>query len=155
MTGHSLLVFVTLFTTSIWVGGFVTIAVVTRAARRQLTAGEQVRLFREIGRSFGIVGGTALVVALACSAALAADHEWGATRLAGALIAAALVVATGAGVAQARGMTRLRERAVRNPDDDSLPERIRKGAARALGLRAAIGALTIALLFVASILASG
>lgn len=154
MIGHWLVVFAMLFATSVWVGGFVAIAVVTRVARRQLTPADQVAFFRDLGRSFGIVGATALVVALACGTAMASDREWSGTTLAAAIIATALTIATASGVAQARRMTRLRARAVQHPDDDALADRVRRGAARALALRGAIGALTLALLLVGALLAS-
>jgi hypothetical protein len=78
---------------------------------------------------------------------------WGeATTLAGAGIAAVLTIATAAGVTQARRMTRLRERAARDPADDALADLVRRGAACALALRTAIGALTLAVLFVAALL---
>ena len=83
------------------------------------------------------------------------DDAWGeATTLAGAVIAAALTIATAAGVTQARRMTRLRERAAREPDDDAFADLVRRSAARALALRAVIGALTLALLLVAALLLS-
>jgi hypothetical protein len=70
------------------------------------------------------------------------------------VLAVALVLATGAGVVQARGMTRLRQRAVREPGDAALTARIERNARRALVLRALIGALTVALLALGAALAS-
>lgn len=146
------LVFVALLAACVWVGGFVAIVVVTRVARRQLERPAQVAFFRALGRSYGIVGGSALVVALASGAVLLSDRPWDGTALAAAVVAAALVLVTGAGVAQARGMTRLRHRALREPGDAALAARVRRGALWAAILRAAIGTLSLALLALAAVL---
>jgi hypothetical protein len=150
----AVLVFVALFAACVWVGGFVAIAVVARVARRQLERGARVAFFRALGRSYGVVGGIALVVALGCGAALLAGRAWDGTALAAVLVAAALVLVTVAGVAQARGMTRLRRSALRDPDDEALAAHVRAGAVRAAVLRAAIGALSVALLALAAVLAA-
>lgn len=151
---NSVLVFVALLAASVWVGGFVAIAVVARVARRELERGAQVAFFRALGRSYGVVGGGALAVALGCGAALLADRAWDDTALAAVLVAVALVLVTIAGVAQARGMTRLRRSALLHGDDDLLATRVRAGAVRATVLRAAIGALSLALLALAAVLAA-
>jgi hypothetical protein len=70
------------------------------------------------------------------------------------LLALALVMATGAGVLQAHGMTRLRQRAVGEPRDLALAARIERNARRALVLRSLIGALSLALLALGAALAS-
>jgi hypothetical protein len=48
----------------VWVGGFVAVAVVARAARRELDAAARVAFFRSLARSYGKVGGSALAVAM-------------------------------------------------------------------------------------------
>ena len=141
-----MLLFLHLFAVSVWVGGFVTIAVVTRVVRRQLPMPAQVAFFRSLGRGFGVVGGLALGVALLTGGALLSRRGWDAWAAVAVVLAVALVLATGAGVVQARGMTRLRQRAVREPRDAVLTARIERNARRALVLRALIGALTVALL---------
>ena len=141
-----MLLFLHLFAVSVWVGGFVTIAVVTRVVRRQLPIPAQVAFFRSLGRGFGVVGGLALGVALLTGGALLSRRGWDEWAAVAGVLAVALVLATGAGVVQARGMTRLRQRAVREPRDAVLTARIERNARRALVLRALIGALTVALL---------
>lgn len=153
-TASPVLVFVALLGACVWVGGFVAIGVVARIARRQLERPAQVAFFRALGRSFGVVGGSALIVALASGAALLSDRAWGATALAAAVVAVALALVTGAGVAQARGMTRLRQGALREPGDGVLVARVRRGALRAAILRASIGALSLGLLALAAVLAT-
>jgi len=150
----AVLAFVALLACSIWVGGFVAIGVVARIARAQLDRPAQIAFFRALGRRYLVIGLSALLVALAAGAVLLAQRAWDTTALAAVIVAAALLVATVAGVAQARGMTRSRARAVRSPGDADLARRVRRGAVRATILRAAIGVLTLALVALAAALAA-
>jgi uncharacterized membrane protein len=154
VTWSVVLVFVHLLAACVWVGGFVAVAVVARAARRELDAAARVAFFRSLGRSYGKVGGSALAVAMLTGTALLAQRGWDQAAGAAALLASALIVATVAGVAQARRMTRLRQRAVREPLDLALAALIDRGARQALILRTTIGALTLALLALGAVLAS-
>lgn len=150
----AVLAFLALLGASIWVGGFVAIVVVARIARSQVGPAEQVAFFRALGRVYGVVAGLALALALVCGGALLARAGWSTGATAAALVAAALVVCTVAGVLQARGMTRLRRRGLDAGGDPALAGRVRRGAARALVLRGLIGALSLALLALGSALAS-
>jgi uncharacterized membrane protein len=151
---NALLVFVTLLATCVWIGGFVAIGVVARVARRGLEPSARVAFFRALGRSYGVVGVAALAVAYAGGAVLLARRDWGGGSLAAVLVAAALVLALGAGIRQARGMTRLRGQALREPEDAVLAARVRRGAVWATVLRAGIGLLSLALLALAAALAA-
>jgi uncharacterized membrane protein len=150
----TVLIFVHLLAASIWIGGFVAIGIASAIVRRQLGPAERVAFFRALGRSYGVVGGTALAVALASGAALLADRGWDGAAWVATALAVALVAVTGAGVRQARGMTRLRARAVQAPGDPALAGAVERGARLALVLRAAIGLLSLALLAVGAALAS-
>jgi uncharacterized membrane protein len=156
VTWSVVLVFVHLLAACVWVGGFVAVAVavVARAARRELDAAARVAFFRSLGRSYGKAGGSALAVAMLTGTALLAQRGWDQAAGAAALLASALIVATVAGVAQARRMTCLRQRAVRDPLDLALAALIDRGARQALILRTTIGALTLALLALGAVLAS-
>jgi uncharacterized membrane protein len=131
--------------TSIWVGGLVVIFIVARAASSTLQPTQRVEFFRALGRSYGVVGTLALLVALATGAILLDDHPWDGLMVAATVVAGALLVATAAGMAQARAMTRLRRRAVAQVAGEPLDPRVRIGAIVAAILRACIGALTLAL----------
>lgn len=151
---HSVVVFFTLLAGSVWLGGFITIMVVTRVARRRLDPPVQVDFFRALGRSYGVVSSLALVVALAGGGILLAGREWDRLALIAVGLVAALVISTGVGVVQARGMTRVRQAAVHEPADYALAARVRRGSVRAAALRAGIGVLSIGLLVVAVALAA-
>lgn len=71
---EALLIFIHLHAASIWVGGFVTIVVVIRVARRRLDPAGRVAFFRDLGRIWGAVSGSALLVALATGAVLISKH---------------------------------------------------------------------------------
>jgi hypothetical protein len=139
------LVTVALLAACVWVGGFVAIVVVGRVARSVLDPAGRVAFFRSLGRAYGVVGGLALLVALVTGALLLRDHPWTSTAQWAVGCAAALAAATVAGVLQARAMTRLRRRLLHDPGDGALAERIRRRARAAAALRAAIGALSVAL----------
>lgn len=139
-------------TASIWVGGLVAIAVVSRAAETTLAPGQRVALFRAVGRAYGIVGATALLLALASGVILLSGHEWEGLLAAAAATAGALLVATAAGIAQARAMTRLRRRALAEPGDHTLRASVDRGARLAGALRGTIAALTLALVVLGSAL---
>jgi hypothetical protein len=137
---------------AVWVGGLVTIFVVARVARRALPPRERVAFFRGLGRAYGPVGGIALGVALGCGAALLWGRAGGATLIAATALTACLLAMTATGVAQARRMTRLRQDVLGSQGDVTLDGRIRRGAISAAALRAAIAALSLALVAVGVLL---
>lgn len=139
--------------TSVWVGGLVTLAVVARVTRG-LSPPDRVQTFRGIGRTYGPIGAGALAVGLALGLVLSWDEPKDALFATTLAVAAALVVVTAVGVAQARAMTRLRLEALQAPGDRTLERRVRRGAGRASGLRALIAVLTLALVVLGSALAA-
>ena len=139
------LIAVNALASAIWVGGLVAIFVVARAASRTLEPAQRVEFFRALGRSYGIVGTVALLVALATGAVVLVGQPCEGLWVGAPAVAGALLVATAAGMAQARAMTRLRRRAVAQVGGESLDPKVRRGALLAAILRACIGALTLAL----------
>lgn len=143
-----------ILTAAVWLGGLVAIFIVARVAQRTLKPAERVAFFRGLGRAYGPVGGLALLVSLGCGAALLAGRTWTGTLTAAVVLAACLLVVTGAGVAQARRMTRLRQAVVASPGNAALTTRVRREAAAAAVMRSAIAAFSMALLAVGVLLAS-
>jgi hypothetical protein len=105
-----------------------------------------VAFFRGLGRTYGPIGGIALATALGCGVALLYGRAWDGTVIAATVIAACLVLVTAAGVGQARRMTRLRHEALIQPGNWALAASVRRGAVSAAVLRAAIAALSLALI---------
>jgi uncharacterized membrane protein len=140
--------------TAVWIGGLVAIFVVARVAQATLGVAERVAFFHGLGRAYGPTGGLALAIALASGAILAATDRWDGQLTASAVVAAGLVAATVAGVAQARRMTRLRQDALRDPGCAELAAQVRRGARNATVLRTAIAVLSLALLALGSVIAT-
>lgn len=153
VAASSVLVFLHLLGLSVWVGGLVAILVVARVASRELAPPVRVAFFRALGRSYGVVATAALVVALATGVVLVSERRWQCTVLLAVGLAVGMMVATAAGVVQARSMTRLRRRALAQPENPDLAASVRRRARSAVLLRATIGALTLALLAVGATLA--
>jgi hypothetical protein len=149
------LVFSELLATSVWVGSLVCLAVVANVARSTLGPDARVAFFRSVGRRYGPIGTGALAVMIGAGLAMAwPPSNW--TNLQGAAVAlaGALVVVTAVGMRQARAMTRLRRRALQEPQGQ-LDAKVRSGAITASVLRGLIALTTIALLAVtAQIIAS-
>jgi hypothetical protein len=133
--------------TAVWVGGFVTIVVLSRVSRAVLQPPDRVALFRGFGRSYLPVAIVAMVLIVVPGGILLAQRPWDALATVLVVLAACTVIVTAVGVVQARAMTRLRRAAHDDPDGHA--ERLAGGARRALVLRASIGLLTVAMYVVA------
>ena len=145
------LVAVELVAASIWVGSLVCLAVVTAAARRVLDTPSQVALFRAVGRRYGLVGTTALLVAIGAGLALSwPPAAWSPITDWAVALAGLLVIASGVGMAQARAMTRLRRRVMTAPEDRGAAAALRRGRWLASGLRSLMAALTLAIVLLAA-----
>lgn len=156
MTSHDTSAVVTgilILASCVWVGGLVTIAVVARAASRALEPPARVALFRVVGRMYNVVGNTALAVAFGAGAYLVYGRPWDGRLTAAAVLATVLTAALGVGIAQARRMTRLRQRMHDAAADRAdLAAAVRRGAAQAGMLRGVIALLSLALLAVGILL---
>ncbi len=130
------LVAVELIAASIWVGSMVCVAIVAKTARGVLDESSQVAFFRAVGRRYGMVGTASLLIAIAAGLALSwPPSSWSRTTDAAAVLAGVLVVATIAGLMQARAMTALRRKLIANPRDSSTAKALRRGRLLANGIR--------------------
>lgn len=148
------LVILLVLSSSLWVGGYAAIAVVAMAARKSLDPKSRVALFRALGRSYLLVGGPALIVALLSGIVLVNQRGWDGPAFVATALAAALVALLVVAVAQARRMTRLRQLALAAVADGGLQQRVHAGGKAAGVLRGLLGLLSLALLIVGSILAT-
>ena len=140
------MVAIELLAACVWVGSFVCLVLVTDAARKVLDGPSQVAFFRAVGRRYGIVGTLSLLAAIGVGLVLAwPPSASSGTMDAAVALAGALVLATAAGMVQARAMTRLRRRAMTAPEDHRAAAAVGRGRRLASGLRGLIGGLTLAI----------
>jgi uncharacterized membrane protein len=145
------LVAVELIAASIWVGGMVCIAIVAKAARGVLDESSQVAFFRAVGRRYGMVGTASLLIAIAAGLALSwPPSSWSRTIDAAVVLAGVLVVATIAGMMQARAMTALRRKLIANAGDSSTAVALRRGRLLANGIRGLMALMTLAIVILAA-----
>ncbi len=143
---------VELITASVWVGGMVCMAIVARAARGVLDETSQVAFFRSVGRRYGIVGTTSLLVAIAAGIALSwPPASWSGAIVGALILAGLLVVATVVGMMQARAMTALRRRSIWSREDNSTAEALRRGRQLANMLRGLMALITLSIVILAAI----
>lgn len=139
----------------VWVGSMVCLAVVTTTARRVLDTPNQIALFKAVGQRYSILGTASLLVAIGAGLWLGwPPSDWSAVTDTAVALAGFLVLATFAGMAQARAMTTLRKQAMRSPGDSRSEQALRKGRQVANTLRGLMGASTLAIVVLAAQTAS-
>ena len=142
---------VEILSASVWIGSLVCLAVVSQVARKVLEGPTQVAFFRAVGRRYAIVGTGSLLVAIGDGLAMAwPPATWTATIDAAVALAGLLVLATAAGMAQARIMGALRRRAIASPDDRAAQASVRRGRLLATSLRLLMAADTFAIVVLAA-----
>jgi hypothetical protein len=146
MSANAALVAVELLAASVWVGSLASLAVVARVARRALDPPSRVTFFRALGRHYALVGPGSLSVSIGVGLAIVwPPSQWSGFLASAVGLVGALVVATVAGMAQARSMTQRRQRAVSAPGDSAAAQAVRQGRWVAGGLRGLMAALTVAI----------
>ena len=151
MTTGAPVVALEILSASVWIGSLVCLAVVSRAARTVLDGPAQVAFFRAVGRRYAIVGTGSLLVAIVTGLAMSwPPPTWSATIDTAVALAGLLVVATAAGMAQARAMATLRRRAMSSPADRAARAAARHGRQVATALRLLMAADTLAIVVLAA-----
>ncbi|MGC8463665.1 MAG: hypothetical protein ACP5P9_08365 [Acidimicrobiales bacterium] len=152
MDTNPVLVTLELLAASIWVGSLVCLAVVARTGRATLDGPAQVAFFRALGRRYAVVGTAALLVAIGVGLAMAwPPSTWSATIDAAVVLAGLLVLASVAGMAQARAMGTLRGRSMNAPADPVARAAVRRGRRVATALRLLMAADTLGVVILAAI----
>ncbi len=151
MTTSAPVVAVAILSASVWIGSLVCLAVISQAARKVLEGPAQVAFFRAVGRRYAFVGSGSLLVAIGDGLAMAwPPATWSATIDTAVALAGLLVLATAAGMAQARIMGALRRRAIASPDDRAAQASVRRGRLLATSLRLLMAADTFATVVLAA-----
>lgn len=146
---RDLLLCVLLVASCIWIGGWFALIVLARSATATLTREGRVALFRHLGRRYGMLSTTALVIGLIAGAVLLLSAEWTPLSTCIVVVSGLVLVVLGAGVVQARRLTRMRRAMNATPGDAGLAQRVARDARAALVLRAAIGVLSLVVLVLA------
>lgn len=134
----------------LWLGGFVTIAIVSATSRNTIGAAERIALFRGLGRRYAVVAAVALaLVAVPGGVLLLAVRPLDGFTLAILVVAFGLVVVAAVAVRQARRMTRMRSAALADPRDATRAAAIARNARIAKTLRITIGVVSVALFVLA------
>ena len=155
MTTSAPVVALEILSASVWIGSLVCLAVVSQAARKVLDGPAQVAFFRAVGRRYAIVGTGSLLVAVGDGLAMAwPPPTWTATIDAAVALAGLLVLATAAGMAQARIMGTLRRRAIASPADRAARASVHRGRRLATSLRLLMAADTLAIVVLAAVAVS-
>ncbi len=155
MTTSAPVVAVEILSASVWIGSLVCLAVVSQVARKVLEGPTQVAFFRAVGRRYAIVGTGSLLVAIGDGLAMAwPPATWTATIDAAVALAGLLVLATAAGMAQARIMGALRRRAMGSPADPVARAAVSRGRRVATALRLLMAADTLAIVVLAAMAAT-
>lgn len=146
------LVVLEILSACVWVGSLVCLAVVAAVAKRVLDGRSQVALFAAVGRRYAVLGSASLLLAVGVGLALAwPPRTWSATVDAAVALAGLLVLATMAGMSQARAMGRRRRRALGVPADPAAAAAVRRGRVAATALRTLMAALTLAVVVLAGV----
>lgn len=146
-------------------GGMVMLGLVAMVARRTVPEQARIEFFRELGRRFLLVGGTALLLAIATGIEMATDRDvwgnltettYGKTLLAKLILVGVVIALTVFhSLVQGPGLSRLREQAIARPGDGQLEAEIRRRAAWA-GVVSALNLIaTLAILVLAARLVTG
>jgi hypothetical protein len=134
-----------------WVGGFVTVFVVSRSSNAALAADARVALFRNLGRRYAVVAAVAMALILVPATVLTILAP-SAAAVATFAVAVALIAASIPAIAQARRMGTLRREALAAPDDAAKASAVLRGSRSAAVLRGTLAAGSLVLLVLAVML---
>ena len=134
-----------------WVGGFVTVFVVSRSSKAALAASARVALFSDLGRRYAVVAAVAMVLILVPATVLTI-LEPSTAVVATFAVTVALIAASIPAIAQARRMGTLRREALAAPDDAAKASAVLRGSRSAAVLRGTLAAGSLILLVLAVVL---
>src|SRR5699024_10814306 len=136
------------------IGGMAAVTVLSVVSRRTLPPEARTTLFRDFGRRYLAVAGTALVLTVVCGGILLIARGWDALATAIVIVTAALLASLVLGVRQARAIGRLRQVAAGSDSAETAQRSLTVRGRHALVLRSLIAVLS-ATLFVLAICTGG
>lgn len=151
---HDLLGALLVLGASVWVGGLATIIVVNASAHAVLASADRTALFRNLGPRYLTMATVAAIIVAVSGGLLLATRPFDGITIGILVLVALLIVATGAGVVQARRMSRLRHTAHESDDPGRFAGRLKRGSIAARLLRTGIALISVAL-FVMAFVAVG
>lgn len=129
----------------------VCITAVFRIARRVLDKSAQAELFRSVGRRYGVIGMTSLVVAAGASVGLSwPPTSWSITITVASVLAAVMIVTAVVGMMQARFMSTLRRELIGGSRSATTMGPLRRGHRVAKALLPAMALMTFAVILLVS-----
>lgn len=149
--GVVLLTIILVLSTSVWLGGYLTIFIVALSSRRSLSPEARVDFFRALGRDYLPLGVAALVGGLGSGAYLLQLRGWGPLPYAASALGVALVVVLAVAVGQARALTKARARRLAAGEAGTAAD-VKRNAASAGLLRALLGVITVALVVLGTLI---
>jgi len=155
-----------LIAAAIWAGGLIFLALAVGVARKTVSERERIELFRGLGRRFAVLGGAALLVLIGTGTDMARDRipawgdltdtDYGETLFAKLVLVALVIVLTLAhSLVQGPALSRLREQAASQPNDQELQAKIRRKNITGGILQGVILFATLTILVLAAKLVTG
>jgi uncharacterized membrane protein len=140
-----------LIAAAVYVGGVVFLGVAASATRNTVSPQERIALFRVIGRRFLLLATGALAILIGTGAMMASDGDYG-ERLNQKLGVVAIAVALTYyhSFIQGPALSKLRERALDDPEDAALAAEIRRRSGQAGVAQLLILVSTLAILVMAA-----
>lgn len=115
-----------------WVGGFVTVFVVSRSSSASLEPAQRVQLFRDFGRRYGVVAAVAMALVLVPAGILSYIDPLNGPAVAILALSLVVIALSIPAIRQARRIGMLRRDALNHPNDaaktDAASRAVRSGA---------------------------
>lgn len=152
---QALLTLVLILASGIWIGGYVTLVMVSVVSSKTLDPKDRVVFFRKFGATYFTVAFISLLVAYATGWALLTGLPWAPVMTRMALGSVVLLAVLALGIWQARSLNRMRARLALTPGDDALARAVTRGGRTAVVLRGLIGLVTLGIIINVTLLLMG
>lgn len=128
-----------------WVGGFVTVLVVSRSTSVSLEPPQRVRFFRDFGRHYGIVAAVAMAFILIPAAILSYINPLNTAALATLVLSVVIIALSIPAIKQARRIGTLRRDALDHPNDTTKADAVARGVRSGTIMRSILAVCSVGL----------